>query len=466
MVPAMDATTVPTGRHKSTMHTGSLENTLPKGRLVTKIHDKWYDLTDFEKLHPGGPVALGLAASRDGTVMFESHHPFTHRKILDAILEKYELSETQSEAYLTLEEQHGIPEHPFIWKSEFGEALRFQVREYFEIEAKRRGVSIREATKATPSRWLEIAIMAVIFLYATVGFVRGEWISLFLFPLSVWVVGVNTFHDAAHFSLHSNWRVNAFVPYVWPHFSSPFTWYHQHNIGHHSYPNIADRDPDLLHHYWMKREHRSVEWVPEHEKQRSVGFMVFWWSVAVEFGMTTMEDAWMLIYNVYNETVPMKQISKARLALHIFGRVATIVGVHSWPFLVFDTWAKCFAFAIIPYLWFSVLFMMNTQINHLTPTAVHAEDKDWFKHQVVTAQDFGVTSKFCFIFSGGLNYQIVHHLFPTVNHCHLPKLQPIVARLCEKYSVDYKDVSGYIAAIKAHHDHTVNMSYNQDLKIE
>ena len=35
---------------------------------------------------------------------------------------------------------------------------------------------------------------------------------------------------------------------------------------------------------------------------------------------------------------------------------------------------------------------------------------------------------FCFTMSGGLNMQIEHHLFPTVCHCHLRAIKPIVVR--------------------------------------
>lgn len=427
-------------------------------RLRTKIHDKWYDLTEFERHHPGGPVALGLAKGRDATVMFESHHPFTHRKILNAILEKYEIKDAEEMHLETLEQQYGIEEHKFEWPSAFGEALKFEVKQYFEGEAKRRNVSLREATKAPPGRWMEIAILAVIYVSSMPGFFRGDWFSLFAFPVAAWLVGVNTFHDATHFALTTNWRINCYLPYIYPFFSSPFVWYHQHNIGHHSYPNVHNRDPDVLHHYWMKREVKTVKWIPEHAKQSQVWYIFFWWCVAVEFGLTTMEDLWMQQSNLYNEVVPMMEISGKQRFFHVVGRVLIILVIHTWPFLVFDSWLRCFMFSIVPYLWFSVLFMMNTQINHLLPHTAHATDPDWYKHQVVTAQDFGVGSKFCFLFSGGLNYQVIHHLFPTVNHCHLSNLQPIVARLCEKYGVGYTCVEGYVAAIRAHHAHSVNMS--------
>ncbi|KAL2635760.1 hypothetical protein R1flu_007239 [Riccia fluitans] len=436
-----------------------------KGRMVTKIHDKWYDLTNFEDFHPGGPVALGLAYGRDATVMFESHHPFTDRRVLDAILQKYELDEAASQRLQTLEEQHGIPDHTFVWKSDFGDALKFHVREYFQAESKRRNVSLIEATKATPEKWMEVIVLGFFYASSLVSLIRGEWSALLTVPLSAWLSSVNTFHDAAHFALHKNWKINHIVSYAYPFISSPFAWYHQHNIGHHSYTNVGHRDPDLVHYSWLKREHTSVPWRPVHGKlQRQAWFLTTWWSLAVGVALASMNDLWMLIYGVYNDSVPMKVISRRRMLRHVTGRVLTMCLIYTWPFFVFDSWNRILAFANIPMLVYSFLFMMNTQINHLTPETAHESDEDWYKHQVVTAQDFGVSNRFCYLMSGGLNYQIMHHLFPTVNHCHLVKLQPIVARLCEKHDVEYKQVAGYVAAIKAHHVHTYLMSLDDHSK--
>jgi len=51
----------------------------PAEKLITKIHGRYFDLTAFK--HPGGPIALGLVAGRDGTELFESHHIFTDRDV-------------------------------------------------------------------------------------------------------------------------------------------------------------------------------------------------------------------------------------------------------------------------------------------------------------------------------------------------------------------------------------------------
>ena len=56
--------------------------------IITKIHGKYYDLTNFK--HPGGPVALACIDNRDGTELFESHHMFTRKDTL-SILSSYEM---------------------------------------------------------------------------------------------------------------------------------------------------------------------------------------------------------------------------------------------------------------------------------------------------------------------------------------------------------------------------------------
>ena len=60
------------------------------GKLVTRIHGKFYDLTEFASRHPGGPNALELVRDRDGTALFESYHPLTRDKAW-ATLQKFEV---------------------------------------------------------------------------------------------------------------------------------------------------------------------------------------------------------------------------------------------------------------------------------------------------------------------------------------------------------------------------------------
>lgn len=64
---------------------------------------------------------------------------------------------------------------------------------------------------------------------------------------------------------------------------------------------------------------------------------------------------------------------------------------------------------------------------------------DWGEVQVRNSGNF-VNGNFMDIYHhlfGGINYQIEHHLFPTVSHIHLPKIAPIVKAACEEFNIPY-----------------------------
>jgi fatty acid desaturase len=112
--------------------------------------------------------------------------------------------------------------------------------------------------------------------------------------------------------------------------------------------------------------------------------------------------------------------------------------------------------------------MVNSQINHLTPDTAHAISSNFWRHQVMTAQDFGAEGAawhrvLCFFLSGGLNYQVEHHLFPTVNHCHHARLHPIVKQLCCKHKVPFGNMRGYAHALALHLEHTRAMAHRDRL---
>lgn len=80
-------------------------------------------------------------------------------------------------------------------------------------------------------------------------------------------------------------------------------------------------------------------------------------------------------------------------------------------------------------------------------------DMGWAEAQVATSADFAHGSWFWTHFSGGLNYQVVHHLFPGINHAHYPALAPIVQQTCREFGVPYTVYPTFWAALGAHFKH-------------
>lgn len=55
----------------------------------------------------------------------------------------------------------------------------------------------------------------------------------------------------------------------------------------------------------------------------------------------------------------------------------------------------------------------------------------------MTSQDYGHGSWFWTVFSGSLNYQVVHHLFPGINQYYYPKIAPLIMHTCAEFGITY-----------------------------
>eukprot|EP00756_Hemistasia_phaeocysticola_P019853 Hpha_TRINITY_DN15686_c2_g3::TRINITY_DN15686_c2_g3_i1::g.100392::m.100392 len=143
-----------------------------QNRQTLFIHGKWYDVTDFTD-HPGGPIALAIGAGRDATGMFEMHHI---RPQAREALSRFEVREEDVERWgLKVEEDAGHFEWEGFHEKPFVRDLRATAVDYFAKEAVRRGVSFREATKATPWRWFEICVFFFMFFASLPYYFAGYY---------------------------------------------------------------------------------------------------------------------------------------------------------------------------------------------------------------------------------------------------------------------------------------------------
>ena len=82
--------------------------------------------------------------------------------------------------------------------------------------------------------------------------------------------------------------------------------------------------------------------------------------------------------------------------------------------------------------------------------SVHTDEalkKDFFSNQMLTTRNIHSTA-FNDWFTGGLNKQIEHHLFPNLPRHSLGKAGKYVKAMCQKHSVEYEDVSMVQASFK------------------
>jgi linoleoyl-CoA desaturase len=67
-------------------------------------------------------------------------------------------------------------------------------------------------------------------------------------------------------------------------------------------------------------------------------------------------------------------------------------------------------------------------------------ETDWMRLQVEASQDYSHGGKFMTWWTGGLNYQVVHHLFPQVCQQYYEEITPIVKAATAEFGVKYEIV--------------------------
>jgi len=102
------------------------------------------------------------------------------------------------------------------------------------------------------------------------------------------------------------------------------------------------------------------------------------------------------------------------------------------------------------------------QVNHISEGVEYTNQdddspskKEWAVLQMEGTVEYAHDSKLFALFSGTLNFQAVHHLFPSVAPHHYPQLAPIVKKVCEKRGVKYQILPNFPTAV-AHHFAEVN----------
>ncbi|MDA0256910.1 MAG: acyl-CoA desaturase [Chloroflexi bacterium] len=105
--------------------------------------------------------------------------------------------------------------------------------------------------------------------------------------------------------------------------------------------------------------------------------------------------------------------------------------------LQFESWPIAVAFLLVHQASFGVYNASIFAPNHKgMPNMSEGVRLDFLREQVLTARNVRGHPLVDFWY-GGLNYQIEHHLFPTMPRNRLGKAQPIVRAFCEERGIEY-----------------------------
>ncbi|MCK4562223.1 MAG: fatty acid desaturase, partial [Flavobacteriaceae bacterium] len=67
-----------------------------------------------------------------------------------------------------------------------------------------------------------------------------------------------------------------------------------------------------------------------------------------------------------------------------------------------------------------------------------------------TTSNFAPNNKLVEFYTGGLNHQVEHHIFPHISHVHYKKLSKIVRETAKEFNLPYNEYKTFFSAFSEH----------------
>jgi linoleoyl-CoA desaturase len=233
------------------------------------------------------------------------------------------------------------------------------------------------------------------------------------------------------------------------------SWHQEHVVRHHGHTNVLGEDPDVyasqiirLHpedkwHWWQRWQHYYA--IPL--------YSLMW----VHWVYNDLVNA---IFNTYR----LQGRKYWQFWMQIFaGLVPHIIVGWVLPYLAFhNLWLVGIGYTAF-FMSLSIAMAMTFVLAHVSDGGIFylsndEEQKDWAIHQLETTMDFAVENRFLTWLLGGLNFQVEHHIFPSICHLHYPQIQKIVKHYCLEKNIPYREEKTIRGAVLRHLIHLKTMS--------
>ncbi|MGN9842008.1 fatty acid desaturase family protein [Nonomuraea sp. H19] len=263
-------------------------------------------------------------------------------------------------------------------------------------------------------------------LFAAVG--DSWWQVLVAVLLAVAFAQVTLLaHDLAHGQISRSRRTSRIAGLLVGNLAVglSYGWWMDKHTRHHANPNHEDHDPDV--------SPDALLWsVNQAETARGFPRLIGRWQAFLFFPLLTLEG---LNLKVASFRALRRKSLKGRKAegLLLVAHVLTYAGA---VFLVLPP-GKALLFLAVHQACYGIYLGCTFAPNHKGMPVLTAEDElDFLRRQVLTSRNVR-GGRLINTALGGLNYQIEHHLFPSMPSANLRKAQPIVREYCESIDVDY-----------------------------
>jgi linoleoyl-CoA desaturase len=273
---------------------------------------------------------------------------------------------------------------------------------------------------------------------------------------SVAGIGFSVSHDALHGAYSANPKINKIIGLTFPLIGvSDYLWKVKHNIMHHTFTNIYEKDEDLS----VTKFLRMTPVAPHKPIHRIQHVLAF-------FAYSMLSIGWVFIFDYKKIKTYSGTPLSGKKTPHPTAEIVKIFALK----LFYYTYAIIIPLIFLPIAWWQVLggfFVMHLvtgftitiifQLAHIVEGLDYPEpeegaiDNAWVVHQMETTANFAINNKAITWFVGGLNFQVEHHLFPKICSIHYPEISKIVAKTAEEHGIRYHNKHSFWGAIASHY---------------
>ncbi|NXW47982.1 FADS2 desaturase, partial [Nyctiprogne leucopyga] len=388
------------------------------------IERKVYNITQWANRHPGGHRVISHCAGEDATDAFQAFHinPTLVQKFLKPLLigelapgepsqdreKNSQLVEDFRTLRKTAEDMDLFRANPLFFSLYLGHIIVMEVLAWLMVSYFGTG-------------WITTLILACILTIsqAQAGWLQHDFGHLSVFKKSSWNHLVHKFVIGHLKGASANW------------------WNHRH-FQHHAKPNIFKKDPDVnMLHIFVLGDTQPVEYgkkklkyLPYNHQHEYFFLTRILLSVLIPCSHTLPNpNTFMHFFPLWSRLDPSRAPQTTLFPAHweVF-----IVSKHFGP--KEKRRFKRHKFVFLESHW----FVWVTQMNHIPMDIDCEKHRDWLSSQVAATCNIE-QSFFNDWFTGHLNFQIEHHLFPTMPRHNFWKVKPLVKSLCAKYGVQYEE---------------------------
>ncbi|BCL32427.1 fatty acid desaturase family protein [Streptomyces aurantiacus] len=286
-----------------------------------------------------------------------------------------------------------------------------------------------------------LALAAVVTGIVLIG---HSWWVLLLAPVLAVLCARTGFigHDAGHSQITGSRRSGRVIGLIHGNLllGMSYGWWNDKHNRHHANPNHVDKDPDVKADVLVFASGQTAgrtglrRWLTCHQA----------W---LFFPLTLLEGVALKVHSLMDlrRQSPRERPVEGFLLIAHLAAYATLL-LSSMPL------GTALVFAVIHQALFGLHLGMAFAPNHKGMEMPDPDGEGWghLRRQVLTSRNVrrGLLTDW---FLGGLNYQIEHHLFPSMPRPHLKLAQPLVRAHCQELGIPYTEtglVDSYRQALR------------------